>query len=481
MYIPPPRNIDFDRSANAAALKAGWHDRVARQIDSYRNFPRVLDPLAASPAAIQDSVTWDGFPRALDAWYDIENVTANRRKAHEAAEILYQQVPVVVSQFGRTDRVVFVPIDVDRGIFLAPERVGGISPDDAFGIAERPQDEYLEWHVVRDQSTGKVLRIDYTSEPPEYWEFLAKNDSKLTVEIYSELVQDIVEESDLFFPGDVLCPRFRVAPGVDPQYVEHVRLADQDIEDSGRFEAGRYNPSNVWNTSRGAVHLIQRNNTLFAEINLAANATRKFAARPTSGTPIDRFTLTACGGFGGVNRNSDPSIGEFVNTLSLDDHRVMVSNPIGLFIAEVKLGMFRDPSGNPVADDEILTTVRGDWEDEPGRARVVRFSVHPPEAANYTLDQCTFNGEPLDTGGPIARETLIAVHGIAEPNDPTNPFPENPEQACEAGLVEHPTLRPKLIAGVNWAQRMQVSVPEDTISGATTRSMIQAIEDGRGL
>lgn len=479
MYIPPPRNIDFDRSPNVAALKSGWHDQVAEQVKLYSDFPRVLDPLTASDAAIQDTVTWDGFPRALDVWYDIENVTTNRRKAHEAAEILYQRVPVVVSQSQRNDRVVFVPFDIGQGFFLAPERAGVISADNAFGLAQRPQDEYLEWHVVRDSATGDVLRIDYTSEPPEYWEFLAANDPTLAVKIYGELVKDTVVKDDLFFPGDVYCPRIFVAPGISPQYIEHVRLADQSIDDRERFEAGRYNPSNVWNTTRGAVHLIQRNNTLFAEINLAANATKKFAARPTSGTPVDRFTLTTCGAFGGVNRNSDPSIGEFVNTLALDDHRVMVSNPIGLFIAEVKLGMFRDPNGNPVAEKEILTTVRGDWEDEPGRPRVVRFSVHPPEGANYTLDQCTFNGEALDTGGPIARETLIAVHGIAEPNDLDAPFPENPVVPCAAGLVEHPSLRPKLFSGVNWVQQLGVSVPDDTMSDATTRSMFQVVENGR--
>ena len=34
----------------------------------------------------------------------------------------------------------------------------------------RPLDEYCEWHVVRDPDTNKIVRVTFTSEPPEYWE-----------------------------------------------------------------------------------------------------------------------------------------------------------------------------------------------------------------------------------------------------------------------------------------------------------------------
>lgn len=33
----------------------------------------------------------------------------------------------------------------------------------------RPQDEYCEWRVERDGATGKIRRVTFTCEPPEYW------------------------------------------------------------------------------------------------------------------------------------------------------------------------------------------------------------------------------------------------------------------------------------------------------------------------
>src|SRR5205823_2576502 len=36
---------------------------------------------------------------------------------------------------------------------------------------ERPQDEYLEWFVTR--SAGKITRVTFTCEGPEYWQALA--------------------------------------------------------------------------------------------------------------------------------------------------------------------------------------------------------------------------------------------------------------------------------------------------------------------
>ena len=480
MYIPPPRYIDFERSSRLQLLTQGWSSLVRGEIDKVRTVPRVLDPLKATANAIQDSVTWSGFPRALDSWFDVENRPARKADAHLAAEVLYRTVPVVVSSPGDQDRVVDLPYQPALGIFLAPtRRGGGVSIDDAFGLAERPQDEYLEWHTVRDPGTGAVTRIDFTSEPPEYWEFLGEEDPSVAAKVYGELVSADVREEDIVFPRDVQCPRFFVE-SMRARYVEHVRLADQGIRRPERFTAGQYNPNNRWNTESGVVHLVQRNNTLFAEINLAANATRRFAVRPDLETQVDRFTLTAAGGFGGVNRNSDPSIGIFVNDLALDGHRVMVSNPLGLFISEVNLGGFRDPDGKPVDRDQILTTVRGKWDDEPGRARVVRFSIHPPKGANYTLDQCTFDGHRLDTGGPIARKTLIAVHGIAEPGTDDEPLADQEIMPTESDLVEHPTLRPKLFATVDWARRLQIGVPESSLDPDSTRAIMRAMSGGRG-
>ena len=38
------------------------------------------------------------------------------------------------------------------------------------------QDEYCEWSVTRDPATDKITKITFTSEGPEYWQFLAAVD-----------------------------------------------------------------------------------------------------------------------------------------------------------------------------------------------------------------------------------------------------------------------------------------------------------------
>ncbi len=428
-YLPPARIDDFARSTSAEQLYQAWHDRVKEQIQRYRDLPRFLDPLEADDTAIREVIPWTGFPRIFDAWLsidedpDLRERTRRMDRAHWSAEILNRFSYVKL----RDDGLFYqVPADPERGWMLYPEVGGSPSFGEAFSFAERPQDEYLEWFVIRDPITKRITRIDFTVEPPEYWETLAENDPALARDLYSEILGVNVPMEDLFFRGDVLCPELEQVNEREFRIVGHTLLLPNNQD----YKAGRYNRLNKWNTVLGAVHLSQRNNTLFAEINLAAFATQRFSIRPTLDANVDRFALTACGGYGALNRNSDPTIGQSVNTLALIGFQVMVSNPIGLYIGEINVGGFRDPDGNTVARDDILTIHRGSFKDEDGLARVLRFSVHPPEGSNYGLEACSFNDHPLTTGGPIARETTVVIHGVAKPTSGDQKLTDCSKKAC---------------------------------------------------
>jgi hypothetical protein len=52
---------------------------------------------------------------------------------------------------------------------------------------ERFQDEYLEWHVVRN-SQNKITRVSFTCETTQYYDFLARTDPDALLEIYRSLV-----------------------------------------------------------------------------------------------------------------------------------------------------------------------------------------------------------------------------------------------------------------------------------------------------
>ena len=82
----------------------------------------------------------------------------------------------------------------------------------------RPQDEYCEWRTERDPKTGKILRITFTSEPPEYWQALHGDtlqniagttfkynfpgDPKKLLDLYREYVSPDVKYEDLICAED---------------------------------------------------------------------------------------------------------------------------------------------------------------------------------------------------------------------------------------------------------------------------------------
>ena len=444
-YLPPGRINDFARSPVADQLAQTWHDRVRGQIDDYRALARFLDPLDADSTAVREQIPWTGFPRLFDSLIDVDGnpdplVRARRLdRAHRSAEILDRYVLVLFQNDGEFYRI---PPDPNRGWLVYPESNGGPSFGEGFAFAERPQDEYLEWFVVRDPQTGRIVRIDFTAEAPEYWETLAEGAPDLAAQLYSDMPGQQVPKEDLFFQTDLWCAVV-ARNDMGLATVGFERLGPT----SGDFQAGQYNRLNRWNTEFGALHLTQRNNTLFAEINLAARATQRFAARPDLATAIDRFQLTACGDYGALNRNSDPTIGQAVNTLALAGFRVMVSNPIGLYIGDVDVTGFRDPHSSPVDRDRILTVHRGSFSDEDSLPRVLRFSIHPPADADYGLESCSLDGHPLTTGGPVARQTTVVIHGIAMAAGS-----EHLVTSCLAEACAHPTRKPQYFLPVSPGQ-----------------------------
>jgi hypothetical protein len=172
------------------------------------------------------------------------------------------------------------------------------------------------------------------------------------------------------------------------------------------FQAGAYNELNVWNTLRGAMHLTHSANTLGAEINLAADATRIF---PVAAAPAGTFPnrLICCAQLGGVNRSSDPTISAGVDGLAKSGRCVTLANPVGLYITEIALDGLRAPDGTPIGQD-ALRIVRA----SPDGKLILRAEVAPPAGAAYTLDQCTFEGRRVTGGGVLARRITMSLFGL---------------------------------------------------------------------
>jgi hypothetical protein len=346
----------FDPPANVQDLKTdqqrqGWSDLIERYFDESiaaveNAFPGVTcqfyNPRTTdtdSPSA-EKLIEWPGFPKILQ-----DRFPDDRRRAWETAEA---------------------------------------TP----GARKKYQDEYLEWNVVR--KAGKITRVSFTCEGPEYWDFLAQTDPGTLLELYRGLV--------------------------DPARKEQVKLSDL-------VTGGSYNPGNKWNTRYGAVHLTQPNNTLGAEIKIAADATVLW--RHTGQPVTDTAQLICCGRFGDGGRASDPKIGADVNTLARAGYSITLRNPVALYITGYSHQGWKKPNGKAVGN--YWKVVRG--TPAPGTnkpAQVLHLVYEVPPGEGFVVGDITINGRPIEFGGQIAEFVRVGLVGVACRKGKSH----NPAQEC---------------------------------------------------
>lgn len=230
------------------------------------------------------------------------------------------------------------------------------------------QDEYCEWSVTRDPQTDTITRVTFTSEPPEYWNFLASVDQAKVLELYQRHISPQVKMTDLFHQGG-------------------------------------YRPVNKWNnsTSNGAMHLIQGSNSLYAEIELAASAT---IVRKVGGQVVtDPQELIRCGRYGEPERHSDPFIGASVNELARAKADITLQNPVGLYLAELSVAGWVTPDGSDPLS--YWTIERGTKE------KTLRAAYEVPAAKGFAVGNIKIGGRPIEFGAQIADFIRVKLTGVA--------------------------------------------------------------------
>jgi hypothetical protein len=233
------------------------------------------------------------------------------------------------------------------------------------------QDEYCEWSVERDNA-GKVTRLTFTTEVPEYWEFVAKHDRERLLDLYRELVAPDVERDELF-DGDTYLPD---------------------------------NPRNQGTTGRLA-HLVQGNNKLTAAVDLVARAT---VLRQRNGVPVTtQQALVVCSGLGDPFRHSDPQIAQLVNNAAAMGDEVTLRDPIGLYLDEFDATGFRAPDGTPAA--AFWTIERG------GPSHPVRARFEVPPGHGYAVGDLELDGRRITFGGQVADRVRVRVEALVKAAD----------------------------------------------------------------
>jgi hypothetical protein len=405
-----PANVDdATGAANPDALRKAWHKKVSRFIraakgrggknffyDQYLDSPEIPDsaPVAVPWAAYPKWIltVFEGFPGALD----------------EDAADEYAEGTDPVGLYVRTGA------EFTLGKFRS-----------------RRQDEYCEWAVQREN--GKIVSIQFTAEPPEYWETLYETDPDWCAHLYRTVLKNpAVKTADLAFDQDYW---------------------GSDGSGGAQLVAkkGQYNRYNKWNVgSQGLVHLTQGANTLGAEISLAADGTRAWRTRTPSPTAQE---LICCAQFGEPSRNSDPFIGWSVfDLVESTGASVALADPIGLYMTPFSLSDLKSPTGEPIGA-KALSTPRMSADG----TRILRAEVRVPVGAAYGLEDCTLGGRKLAYGGQIARRITMALFAVAK----KIPGAIRLESACEGFCCAHPASN-KLFDGFRFQQFQScATVPAD--------------------
>lgn len=310
--------------------RAGWSARVARIFagQTRGDYPQFYDPTqtdTGADAALK-TVTWAAFPATL-----LLDATSERQRWELA--------------------------DSSRLV----------------------QDEYCEWSVERDGG-GRVVRVVFTSEVPEYWEELHAADPVLLTALYSQ-----------FNGRDVA--------------LDELTRAD-----------GSYRRDNRLNRSTDGpiAHLIQGSNNLGAAVVLAATAT---VLREDDGQRVTNpQQLVRCGALGEPARNSDPQIAAAVNDLCAQGAQITLADPPGLYIDRLLTAEMETPDGSDPAD--FWTIERG----TPERTLRARYEV--PADAGFALGDIEIAGRPIEYGAQLADNVQIKLTAVASAFGSHSPAPQ---------------------------------------------------------
>lgn len=239
-------------------------------------------------------------------------------------------------------------------------------------LITRIQDEYCEW-VVKRTLEKKITEVIFTSEPPEYYDFLfyhSAESRRLLVDIYREITG-----------------------------VSSITLSD--LIDA----KGDYDWWNKYNNDH-AVHMQQPNNTLGAQINIVS---RSCVLRLNKlGSPIsDALGLIRCAHYGDANRQSDPSIGHAVNSFARENRFVTIENPVGLYMSQVDWKGWATPDQTDAS--EYWTVLRGTQAEDPNQSYIVRARYAVPKDKGYTVSDVKIGGESIDFGAQIAAKINVRV------------------------------------------------------------------------
>lgn len=221
------------------------------------------------------------------------------------------------------------------------------------------QNEYFEWRVEKN-AAGKITKVTFVTEMPEYYRELWNVDPDAVVNIYRNLVSPAVTRADL-------------------------------------GGTGAYDKFNDWNTTDGIVHYIQSINTLSAAIGLAKGSV-------TSPVPF-RDNYEASPGGSGALTAVDPRVAIDIHMLVRKGLYVTLGDPVGFYMVAWNDSGITKPDGTPAGN--YWRIVRG----VPGM--VMRLEYQVPTGLGFVVGDLRIGGRRIEYGGQLAEQITVSITGTA--------------------------------------------------------------------
>lgn len=338
-YLPPANIRDFESDEENARFRDSWHQFWYGILDNMANG---FHPLAQPPCKGEPNLRARCYNPLAEGAAEQFTILAERTIPWMA----FPRIAMVKNH--RDDR---------QEAFHSTEQA------DIYGN-KKLKSEYCEWFEYRDK-TGKLSKVVFTTEFPDYWEMLWAQSPERVVALYNELL-------DL------------------PDGVE---VSQQDLEDV----RGEYDRYNAFNTRHGQIHMLQEINNIPAlgllvlyvdnllEVEKHAD---NFESR---NTPAYETFMSA-----------DAKVCIDLRSLMRKGLYFSLQNPIGMYILGWNDDGWRLSNGHP-ATPENWKVIRGNEE-----GQILRLEYQIPEGETLFI-----GGTPVTHGGQIAEHVTVGITGVA--------------------------------------------------------------------
>ena len=361
-FLPTANTIELNDYPD---IKEAWH----KLINFYFERNIVGKPGDQAISALEELRAWGRSDSDLRFY---NPVNSDRTSGATKATVFWKALPTSFdSHFGDDKDALYEFLDKHQRY-------------DADVPSTRIQDEYCEWSV-RKNNEDKITRILFTSEPPEFYESLFYDYFEVGTDQTHALLLELYKS----------------------------RCDDQEITiDELKDSRGNYDRYNKWNNEY-CVHMQQPDNTLGAQINIAARSSILRMDTRTNSIISDADELINCGLYGARSRQSDPSIGAAINSEVRANNFVTLENPVGLYMTDFDPDGISSPDGTDAS--EFWKVLKGEASENKEDSMIVRAEFTVPKEKGYTVSDLDIGGENIIYGAQIAAKIGVRVSALATP------------------------------------------------------------------